>query len=456
MTKWLDRPFLLSFSLSFSTVCILTVIQPAGWTAVFLPYSVLLFFAALSGGILFKRKERLFTALAALCLIICATAYAGAYSRFRPTLEKRYITGLTGRLWLDSSCSSNGNLVLHLTVSEVENSFGNSASCGGTVTAVYKQDTLLCTGSTLHLTGRFSEDLFVCDSLEVVEKGPLEYIRSHLILLVSKRLSGFRLGRTLVLGRLEKDSPDQDLVDLAQSCGCMHVLALSGMHLGIIGNSVYAVVKKLAKRTKIAKFFAILAASFFVFVAGPRPSLLRAWLYYILFFTDYRERNACAFFLHLSLVPYSIFTQGAAYGYVSIAAIITFAPLVTAAFRNIMPRALASPLGTSIAVVVYNAPLQMLLTGEWHPSAIIAGPPAALLVSVQMALCLAGLAFPGVRFFPRAAEYSSSLLQRLFTLFSSFPASGLKGYILLLVFCLVSVIIRSTLSGGKYGKRIHG
>jgi len=437
-------------------VCFLTVIQPAGRTAVLLPYSVLLFLAALSGGILFKRKERLFTALAALCLIACATAYAGEFNRFRPSLEKRYITGLTGKLWLDSSYSSNGNLVLHLAVSEVENSFGNSTSCGGSVTAVYKKDTLLCTGSTVHLTGKFADDLFICDSLQVVEKGPLEYIRSHLILLVSKRLSGFRLGRTLVLGRLEKDSPDQDLVDLAQNCGCMHVLALSGMHLGVIGTTVYTAVKKLTRRTRLARFLSVLAASLFVFVAGPRPSLIRAWLFYTLFFIDYRERNACAFFLHLSLVPYSIFTQGAAYGYVSIAAIATLAPLVKAALKNFMPEVLARPLGTSVAVMVYNAPLQMLLNGKWHPGAIIAGPPAAVLVSLQMTLCLGGLAFPGMRFFQQAAGYTSALLEKLFALFSSLPDSGLKEYILLLVFCLVSIIIRSTLSGGKHGKRIHG
>jgi hypothetical protein len=61
-----------------------------------------------------------------------------------------------------------------------------------------------------------------------------------------------------------------------------------------------------------------------------------------------------------------------------------------------------------------------------------------------------------MRFFQQAAGYTSALLEKLFALFSSLPDSGLKEYILLLVFCLVSIIIRSTLSGGKHGKRIHG
>jgi hypothetical protein len=73
-----------------------------------------------------------------------------------------------------------------------------------------------------------------------------------------------------------------------------------------------------------------------------------------------------------------------------------------------------------------------------------------------MTLCLAGLALPRAHFLEKAAEYTSSLLQKLFVFFSSFPSSGWKGYFLLLVFCLVSIIIRSTLLGGKYGKRIHG
>jgi len=454
MTKRMDRPSLLSFSLSFSIVCFLTVIQPSGRTAL-LPCSVLLFLAALSGGILFKRRAYLFTAISALCLIVCAASYARVYIRFNPPFEKRYITSVTGRLWLDSSYSTNGNPVLHLALTEVGNSFGNTASCRGGITAVCREDVILCTGSTVRLTGRFSEDLFVCDSLEVTVKGPLEYIRSHLILLVTKRLSSFRLGQTLVLGRIENDSPDRDLTDLAQNCGCMHVLALSGMHLGIIGNSVYRLTVRLTRRRKAARFLSVAASSAFVFVAGPRPSLLRAWLYYILFFTDYRERNACAFFIHLSLFPYSVFTRGAAYGYVSIAAIVSLAPLVSSRLKNYMPSSVASVLGTSVSVVVYNAPLQMILSGKWYPGAIIAGPPASVLVGLQMTLCLAGLAFPGCSFISRATQYTAGLLQKLFVFFSSFGAAGLKEYLLLAVFCYSGIIL-TYLTGGKYGKRIHG
>ena len=455
MAKCSDKPILLSFSLSFSTVCILTVMQPAGWTATLLPCSVLLFFAALSGGILFMQKQRLFTALAGLCLLICTTCYAAEFNNFRTSLEKRWITGVSGRLWLDSSYSKNGNLVLHLAATETENSFSNTASAGGSITAVYKGNMVLCAGSKVHLKGKFSDTLFICDSLEVTDKGPLEYIRSHLILLVTKRLSNFRLGSTLILGRLETDSPDQDLVDLAKNCGCMHVLALSGMHLGIIGNSVYSLTKKITKRKKIARFLSIIASSAFVFVAGPRPSLLRAWLYYLLFFIDYRERNACAYFVQLCLLPFSIFTQGAAYGYVSIAAITTLAPLVSARLKNVMPSFAATALGTSLSVIAFNAPLQILLNGKWYPGAIIAGPVASVLVAIQMTLSLAGLTFPHLAVFQKAATVTSSLLEKLFVRFSSLPESDWKGYLLLAVFVL-SVIIKRYHTGGRNGKRIHG
>lgn len=370
-------------------------------------------------------------------------------------MEKRWITGVSGRLWLDSSYSKNGNLVLHMAVTETENSFSNKVSAGGTITAVYRGNMVLCAGSKLHLTGKFSEDLFLCDSLEVTDKGPLEYIRSHLILIVTKRLSGFRLGSTLILGRLETDSPDQDLVELAKNCGCMHVLALSGMHLGIIGNSVYVLVKKITKRKRVARLLSILASSAFVFVAGPRPSLLRAWLYFLLFFTDYRERNACTYFLQLSLLPFSIFTQGAAYGYVSIAAITALAPLVSARLKNIMPSFAATALGTSLSVIAFNAPLQILLNGKWYPGAILAGPVASVLVAIQMTLSLAGLALPRLGAVQKAADITSSLLEKLFVRFSGLPALDWKGYLLLAVFVL-SVIIKRYHTGGRYGKRIHG
>lgn len=370
-------------------------------------------------------------------------------------MEKRWITGVSGRLWLDSSYSKNGNLVLHLAATETENSFSNTASAGGSITAVYRGNMVLCAGSKVHLTGKFSDSLFLCDSLEVTDKGPLEYIRSHLILLVTKRLSGFRLGSTLILGRLETDSPDQDLIELAKNCGCMHVLALSGMHLGIIGNSVYALVKKITKRKKAARFLSVIASSAFVFVAGPRPSLLRAWLYCLLFFTDYRERNACAYFIQLCLLPFSIFTQGAAYGYVSIAAITTLAPLVSARLKNIMPSFAATALGTSLSVIAFNAPLQILLNGKWYPGAIFAGPVASVLVAIQMTLSLVGLAFPHLAVFQKAATVTSSLLEKLLVRFSGLPASDLKGYLLLAVF-VFSVIIKTYHTGGRYGKRIHG
>lgn len=390
-----------------------------------------------------------------ISLLLCLTLHAVKLSALSSSLETRYVNAVEGTVFLDSSYSRNGNTVLHIYLSEAENTFSGRASCRGTATAVCREHALICAGTKVRLTGSFTDSYFVCSEIRVLEKGPLQYIRSHLILLVTKQLAGTQLGELLILGRNDPEGPEQNLIDLARSCGCMHVLALSGMHLNIVGTLVYKGISHLTGKKKLARIISLICASAFVFVAGPRPSLLRAWLAYMLFFIDYRERPALCFFVHLLAAPWSLFSRASVFCYVSVGAIACLSPLLSGALGN-------NALGTAMAVLLFNAPLQMLFNGRWYPCAVAAGPLSALLVSAVTGLCLLCIPLGGSSFAGHLANRLTAVLESLFVRFSALPDAGVPEYAVLAAVCVFLVTAtrlrynQNIHSGGLYGKRIHG
>lgn len=451
--RCMDTVALFLFSLLFPMLCVLTLFPSAGQALNGSPISFLsLIVLCLSGGFIFKKRRQFLFITGVLSLLVFTVLYLCRVCQYSSALGDQNICALEGKLIQDSSYSSTGSMVLNLYISDVENTYGNRASARGMVRAVANERAVLCAGTAVRLEGSFSGNLFVCNrqgGLKVTEKAFLNFFRENLILLVQKRLSGCSMGEMLILGRTENY---EKLVSLASGCGCMHVLALSGMHMNIVGGGVYRSVRRLTGRKIAARVLSILSALVFLLAAGPRAPLLRSFLFFVLFFLPADERLVCAFVVQLAFFPWSVFTQGAVYGYVSVFALVVLGPYIKQTLRLILPDALAGVLGSSVAVLLLNAPLQILLTGFWYPAAIISGPLAALAVSFQMLLCLFCLAFP-VSFTESLSEVSAGLIEKIFTVSSGLgPASW--GAFAVMAGSLVFLIVCSRLVGwqlkGKY------
>ena len=411
------------------------------------PSSTLLF-----GGEESNRKRIYILSMLRCIVFVSAAAFMVSLiareAKLRTALPKEHICILEGTLIQDSSFSSVGNYVVKLKASACSSIHGYKATAGGLVAAVGKppnENPIVSYGVKVRLTGHFSENLFIFEKLQVLRRSGINDMRESLIETMERRLFGSRaildketepldsdlLSAMLLLGRSE--DYDFPLKDLAQKCGCSHVLALSGMHLGILAGMCRLLERFGRGRIKLAaRFMSLLFVGAFVFAAGPRPSLIRAALAFLLGMSDAmsaKRRLCAAFFFQALLFPFSLVDLGCCYGYVAVAAIVflqnlTYSPMAVFAGRRTF-----SPFWLSIVVLLFCAPIQIATTGSWNPIAILISPFAGLLAAASMTTGLVILAFGRLPALLWMSNATYTLFKALFTTFEDLPQAGWPEYL---------------------------
>lgn len=399
-----------------------------------------------SGDLLFGRNaesERLKqNVLCMLRSVLFASAAAFAVftaARGNPlalALPKDTVCRLEGRLIQDSAFSVSGNYIVKVKVQSCASMHGYTATAHGIATSLGKEKALVSYGTKVRLTGRFSGELFIFDELLVLERSGANDIRENAIQWLEARLFGQvptdgepggaeLLSTLLLLGRSEDHG--FALKDLAQKCGCSHVLALSGMHLGILA----AICRVFGKKGKglVPRLLSFAFVGTFVFIAGPRPSLIRAAIMFCLWFLPPSRRLCLSFLLQTLLFPTSMADLGCCYGYMAVAAIVflqgvSYTPIAT----FIGKRTLSSP-WLSATVLLYCAPAQIITTGGWNPIAILISPIAGFLAAASMSIGLLLIVFGRVGLLLGANKLVFGLFERLFSTFSELPPAGWPEYI---------------------------
>jgi competence protein ComEC len=105
-------------------------------------------------------------------------------------------------------------------------------------------------------------------------------IRSRLaiVAVLRKYIGGHQeqgLAEALLIGY--KDDLDKSLVQAYSNTGVVHVIAISGLHLGIVYLLLAGLLKPMGNRSKLLRFFIIMLGLWgFAFLAGAQPSVLRS------------------------------------------------------------------------------------------------------------------------------------------------------------------------------------
>ncbi len=201
---------------------------------------------------------------------------------------------------------------------------------------------------------------------------------------------------------------DLDLNDAAsfKNAGCAHILALSGQHLAILAAAVSFLLKPLLGDRK-ARLGALVLALFFIFIAGPGPSLLRAVLMYALsalaFFGD-RPQNSLnilslAFIITTVFDPESSRSLSYALSYLALFGLVALGPPFERLLASWLPPKLAAGLAASLAAQAATGPLSALVFGSLHPAGIIAAlvssPIVAAFIWWGLGAGIAAGLFPG-------------------------------------------------------------
>lgn len=351
-----------------------------------------------------------------------------------------YITRIEGSVIYDSSFTKNGNHMMKIRLRRCITNTGDEGTASGVVTVVGNEVQIISAGVRVRLNGAFSDGLFIYDDIQVLERNTLNDIRENLISRLQRRVLGdddddaSLLSSLLLLGRA--DGAKIGLQEKARQCGCAHVLALSGMHLGLLAG----ICMSLLRKGRLARVMACLAVSAFVFAAGPRASLIRAALSFFLFFIPLKERTVAVFCIHLILFPMTMGEPGCCYGYLAIFAIVSLSPYIRAVFFQYCGR-LSSLVSASLAVLAFSTPVYILQNGFWCPAVIVASPLAGVLAGLSMSMGLLLLVFGRAAWILKANSLIFSCMDRLFDMLLDFPKAGWLGYGILILLLLSMFVL---------------
>ncbi len=187
--------------------------------------------------------------------------------------------------------------------------------------------------------------------------------------IVDEKARGFL--QAITLGDKTSLSPEVR-VDFAKA-GVVHVLAVSGLHVGILFllvNFAFQFLKKTRKRRFILVAIGLLVIWSFAFVSGLSVSILRAAIMFsvlqlsVLSLRPYRIYNSIAVSMVLLLLinPFYLFELGFQLSYVAVLGIVTFVPMwnrkplknkCLESFKQLVLVSLAAQLGVAPLVLYY-------------------------------------------------------------------------------------------------------
>lgn len=178
--------------------------------------------------------------------------------------------------------------------------------------------------------------------LSVVQRSRLWFLRQRHGLLERYRQYGFDDEQYAVLAAMtlgDRSALSKELRDVYSTTGAYHVLALSGLHLGIIYMllSFFTLGRRLRFLTQLLTIVALWA---FAFLVGLSPSVVRSATMisvYALLSLSARQRmsvNALCFtaIVMLAFSPFSLFDVGFQMSYLAVFSILLWLPLLMGVF----------------------------------------------------------------------------------------------------------------------------
>ncbi|MEW5816534.1 MAG: ComEC/Rec2 family competence protein, partial [Spirochaetota bacterium] len=211
-------------------------------------------------------------------------------------LPSRRVVGFAGRLSADSQKLKGGKRIYLLELEKVWDAGGSSADAFGKVRLIVDDGEELSWGRMITVNSRLNppednnkpaEYLSFPKKSRVITNGyssPVFMYRERIIKQLQQLVSQIggpaaNLFLALFLG-VRDDLSSLDLYHFRKA-GIMHILALSGMHLGIIAALVSLLLKPLIGK-KGAFLITLVVILPYIFMAGLIPSLLRAGIMYLL------------------------------------------------------------------------------------------------------------------------------------------------------------------------------
>lgn len=344
-------------------------------------------------------------------------------------------------------------------------------------------------GAVLEVEGTFSEKdkkeniLYSKRKFFVFQNSNVEFISWESRLYGARAYARFSINRLLyswkdggsfllALTTANKDFLPESDITAFRKAGLSHMLALSGMHLAVIG--MFATFfASIFLNNGALKLFIILASLMFLFFAGASPSLIRAFIMLSTIAIAkllYARVNLLAilslsFVLHLLAFPEDAITLSFALSYLALFGILALGIPLYNCFVSYLPNIINSSISTSLAATLATAPLIAISLKEISSASLFATCIVGPMVSIFLIL---GLVFLSLSLLlPMLHNFFGFLLNLLyksiinvvyfFANWSTLKFSGtLWQYILIFLPLLVisGILIAKTLTEEKRNKEL--
>lgn len=238
------------------------------------------------------------------------------------------------------------------------------------------------------------------------------------------RTSG--LVMALLLG--DRSSLDPELSDTIRRAGGAHVIALSGMHLGVLAFLLRKTTGVVLPRSG-AVIVTLVVLTGYVWLTGWIPSLVRALaLTWVVFFRTLLGRRypghiylAQAVVVVAFLAPHLIMDLGFQFSVVALMGLFLLSPRISTLLQWMMPRIAATYLGASLAAIIATAPLSAYYFGLIFPGGVLFAGILSLLVAAIMWM---GILFAPVAGVPLVGTVFMTILDFLVEIFYRVGATG--------------------------------
>ena len=427
------------------------------------------------GIVISEFKSRPIQLLGRVFFLLCISFLAGLFV-LPGTLTENINTGqeagsvvkITGRVLEDSREISGGQYIFSLEILSAEDINSTRVSASGRLTVasqvnLYKGQMISLEKNSIFV--RQSPIIFVDQKKITIlgwgtgrGAGILENrarIHKYLIQRIGRMQTEASILFTALFTGI-KENPKGKLFTALRRAGGSHILALSGMHLGIISLGIMFVLTGLfGKRISFA--VTLIVILFYVFLVSAGPSLTRAAILFILIGfpglsgqrIDIFHILSICFLIQIVLDPLSAYELSFQLSYLALGGIIIGSGRINRMLPGIIPVGIRGGLAASIAAQLFTAPLVLHYFGVIYPVGIISGIILVPIVTLFIWTGILGL-LPLPWLLQRLFFSTSTALYRAIEvsadIFSQFPSLGHGGAvqigIILIVFYCVSFFLR--------------
>jgi ComEC/Rec2-related protein len=312
-----------------------------------------------------KKKEVFLLTLFLMTLIQLTFTYNQL--KLDLPLESHKIVKVGGVLLQDSTFSSNENSLYLVKLNCVEDVWSNIFSAKGQLLLISSTKIQLLKNSEVVAYGKLSDnnEFFNVKSIEY-SISTKELLRANLFNSLANRLEEFPLSQALFLGY---KANLKELDEKTTLSGSSHVLALSGMHLGVLSSFLTLLSGKKRRKLVIATLL------FYLFIVGFKSSLIRAFILFLFLPLNKKEPIinllTYTYICQVFLFPSSIFSLATLLSYTALIALIALSLPINNYLTPLFPRSLSKPFSASLAVILVLSPLTLFYFGSWYPVALI-------------------------------------------------------------------------------------